>query len=104
MTDIGEPLPQNCHTLLQIVGDKTRLFILQELMSGPQGVSTLNKGLEIEQSLLSHHLRILRQHRFVTARREGKTMIYELTETARGEDLNRIDLGCCQIDFPENRP
>tara|TARA_R110002167_G_scaffold39868_1_gene122790 strand:+ start:138 stop:461 length:324 start_codon:yes stop_codon:yes gene_type:complete len=102
MTDIERPPQEDCHTLLQIVGDKTRLFILQALMNGPQGVAGLIESLGIEQSLLSHHLRILRDHGFVSARREGKSRIYQLTETARGENPNEIDLGCCRIDFPEN--
>ena len=91
---------KDCSQLLQVVGDKTRLAILRKLMDTDCHVSELNDGLGIEQSLLSHHLRVLRESGLVTSRRDGKAVLYSLTQSARDRDLHRIDLGCCHIDFP----
>ena len=56
--------------------------------------------LGVEQSLLSHHLAILRDAGLVEATREGKTMIYQLptavTDSTAGKAIN---LGCCKISF-----
>jgi DNA-binding transcriptional ArsR family regulator len=38
---------------------------------------------ERAQNLVSHHLRILRSHGLVTSRRDGKLVMYSLTEVGR---------------------
>lgn len=102
MSGVEEEVSQekDCSQLLQVVGDKTRLAILRQLLKTDAHVADLNRGLEIEQSLLSHHLRVLRENGLVTSRRDGKSVLYSLTQNARGQDLHRIELGCCHIDFP----
>jgi ArsR family transcriptional regulator, lead/cadmium/zinc/bismuth-responsive transcriptional repressor len=36
------------------------------------------------QNLISHHLRALRMHRLVSSRRDGKMVLYSLTDEGRG--------------------
>ena len=50
----------NCATILKVLADETRLAVVRQLMAGPQQVNEINGTLQLEQSLLSHHLRILR--------------------------------------------
>ena len=70
-------------------------------MSGPQQVSEINAVLYLEQSLLSHHLRVLRDAGLVESERDGKAVRYRLAEQvfadARARDS--INLGCCSISF-----
>lgn len=91
---------KDCSQLLQVVGDKTRLAILRQLLKADAHVGELNRDLAIEQSLLSHHLRVLRENGLVISRRDGKSVLYSLNRDARGGDLRRLELGCCHIDFP----
>lgn len=91
---------RDCSELLQAVGDKTRLAILRKLLAGDVHVAELTRDLAVEQSLLSHHLRVLREHGLVTSRRDGKSVLYSLSQDARTRDLQRLELGCCHIDFP----
>ena len=95
-----ENVAPSCASKLKVLSDSTRLAVLEALMSGPQNVGELMEQLQVEQSLLSHHLAILRDHELVEAHREGKTMIYQLpasvTDSATGRAIN---LGCCKISF-----
>ncbi len=94
-----EPSTTNCHESLQVVADKTRLAILRRLMESPCHVGEINEAIQIEQSLLSHHLRVLRESGLVTSRRDGKAVLYDLAENARAGGDDGINLGCCRINF-----
>ncbi|MEB3357096.1 MAG: ArsR family transcriptional regulator [Synechococcales bacterium] len=56
-----------CAQRLKVLADHHRLAILTLLMDRPQHVWELNRELGLGQSLLSHHLRVLRQHGFLTS-------------------------------------
>jgi DNA-binding transcriptional ArsR family regulator len=56
----------------------SRVQILGCLLSGPRTVSELMEALGMEQSAVSHQLRVLREHRLVTVEREGRTRVYAL--------------------------
>ena len=93
-------LSPTCASKLKVLADSTRLAVLEALMSGPQNVGELMEQLDVEQSLLSHHLALLREHGLVESHRDGKTMIYQLpasvTDSTAGKAIN---LGCCKISF-----
>ncbi|MGP0593612.1 ArsR/SmtB family transcription factor [Nitrospira sp. T9] len=83
-----------------MLSDPTRLAVLESLMSGQKNVGELMEQLEVEQSLLSHHLSVLRDNSLVEATREGKTMVYKLPENvADSTNGKAINLGCCKISF-----
>jgi ArsR family transcriptional regulator len=94
-------LPQSfCVRKLKVLADTTRLAVLEILMEGPKHVGELNAVLGVEQSLLSHHLKVLRQEGFVKAARDGKAVLYTLTPAVWRADVGRaIDLGCCLLSF-----
>ena len=63
-------------------------------------VGEMNAVLQVEQSLLSHHLKVLRDEGFITARRDGKAVLYQLESAVKSASGGRaIDLGCCQLSF-----
>jgi ArsR family transcriptional regulator len=86
--------------MLKVLADETRLAVVEQLLDGPKHVGEINEQLGVEQSLLSHHLKVLREAGMVEAERDGKAVLYRLTpsvEAARkGKALN---LGCCLISF-----
>jgi len=41
-------------------------------------VNSIYRNLQLEQSITSHHLRILRQAKVVSAKKNGKLMIYSI--------------------------
>ena len=92
----------NCSDRLKVIADPTRLAVLRQLLDdGPRTVGELNLSLKVEQSLLSHHLQILRESGLVLTTRDGKSVRYELTQdTLRAARNRKLDLGCCSLSFP----
>lgn len=64
------------------LGDETRLRILETLTTGERCVSDLMDALGLGQSLVSHHLRALREAGLVTVRRDGRRINYTIAEPA----------------------
>lgn len=94
--------PADCARKLKILADSTRLAVLQLLMDQPLHVGEMNAVLGLDQSLLSHHLKVLREEGFVVATRDGKAVLYHLATGVRPTKAGRaIDLGCCLLSFDE---
>ena len=59
--------------------DENRLMILQMLQSGEKCACVLLEKLNIVQSTLSHHMKILVESGIVSARNEGKWTYYSIS-------------------------
>jgi ArsR family transcriptional regulator, arsenate/arsenite/antimonite-responsive transcriptional repressor len=66
----------------QALSDETRLRILDLLRGGEHCVCELTEVLDLRQSLLSFHLKALKDAGLVTDRREGRWMYYALAPEA----------------------
>jgi ArsR family transcriptional regulator len=64
------------------LGDETRLRLLEHLTSGEHSVADLMDRLDLGQSLVSHHLRSLREAGLVRTRRDGRWVYYSIAEQA----------------------
>lgn len=90
----------DCVDQLKILADDNRLKIIKTLMLGPQNVSDLVHSLGADQSLISHHLKVLRDANLVSSTRHGKSIIYTVSEKIRTKQSTQsIDLGCCKLNF-----
>lgn len=63
---------------LQALVAPSRLLILSHLRQGPSSVGDLTAALGLEQSAVSHQLRLLRMMGLVTATRAGRSITYAL--------------------------
>ena len=66
--------------LFKIFGDSTRIRILYALFESEMCVCDIAQLLGMTQSAISHQLRVLKQMKLVTNRREGKTVFYSLAD------------------------
>lgn len=66
--------------LFKVFGDSTRLRIMFTLSDGEMSVLKIAEALNMEQSTISHQLRVLRQNKLVRVRREGKQIYYSLDD------------------------
>jgi len=64
----------------KIISDSTRLSILYLLKNEQCNVSEIVEEMGMEQSAISHQLRILKDSRLVRSHRQGKSMIYQLDD------------------------
>ncbi|KAB7738968.1 metalloregulator ArsR/SmtB family transcription factor [Parvibaculum sedimenti] len=64
--------------MFRLLGDPSRLRIVVETLEGPQSVGHMADKLGLSSSLVSHHLRLLRAARLVTAERRGKQIFYRI--------------------------
>lgn len=70
---------------LKAVADEKRLSIIASLAGGERCVCELQDSLEAGQSLLSFHLKTLKEAGLVNDRREGRWVYYSLDREALGE-------------------
>ncbi len=81
-----EPVPLSQHdtTILaetfRLLGDATRLRILFFCLAQPQSVGDIAEGLNLSQSLVSHHLRLLRGARLMRGERRAKQVFYRIAD------------------------
>lgn len=66
--------------IFAILGDPTRIRVLTALVSGELCVCDLAAATGVNRSTVSHQLRVLRNHRLVRRRREGKVVYYALDD------------------------
>ena len=83
--DVREHMPdveklQELADFFKVFGDSTRIRILCILLRGEMCVCDLAQTLGMTQSAISHQLRVLKQVKLVTSRREGKTVLYSLAD------------------------
>jgi DNA-binding transcriptional ArsR family regulator len=63
---------------LQALATPSRLLILSELRREPRSVNELAGAVGMEQSAVSHQLRLLRSLGLVTGTRSGRSVVYSL--------------------------
>lgn len=66
--------------LFKIFGDSSRIKILFVLLEKEMPVNLIAESLGMTQSAVSHQLRILKTNGLVKFRREGKSLIYSLSD------------------------
>ncbi len=64
----------------KVFGDPTRIKILYSLFESELCVCAIAELLEMEQSAISHQLKVLKDANLVCSRREGKTVFYSLAD------------------------
>ena len=74
-------------TVFQTLADPSRLQIVEALLDGERAVNDLVAKMEIHQSGVSRHLRILEEAGFVQVRPDGPRRLYSL----RPEPFRALD-------------
>lgn len=95
MPSTSDPARAVAALRFRALGDETRLRILEHLVAGERSVSDLIVLVDVGQSLMSHHLRILREAGLVIDRREGRWIHYAIAEPA---------LAACRLALYEMEP
>lgn len=62
--------------LFHLLGERNRLRIVLACLARPMPVGEIATSLGLSQSLVSHHLRLLRAARLLRGKRHGRQVIY----------------------------
>lgn len=89
-----------CAARLDLLANPLRLAVVRALADQAQTVSELLRRLPVEQNLLSHHLRVLRDGGLVVSERAARSVRYALAPGVSADHARSIDLGCCRVTFP----
>ena len=65
---------------LRALSHPHRIRIIEELRDAERDVNSLQEALGISHSGVSQHLMVLRSHRLVSERREGRRVFYQLPQ------------------------
>ena len=88
---------QQARALLKALADPLRLQVIEALADGERCVCDLAGQLELGQSKLSFHLKVLRQAGLVADRQEGRWIYYRLQPEALehlGHWLRELSANC----------
>ena len=70
--------------------DPKRLAILEQLRSGEKCACVLQEPMDLTQSGLSYHMKVLCDSGLVVSRQEGKWTHYRLSETGRDKAVKLL--------------
>lgn len=82
---------ENNAKVFKALCDPNRLMIIELLQNGENCACTILEDLNIGQSTLSHHMKILCESGLVKCRREGKWMYYSIDETGCAKAKKLLD-------------
>jgi len=74
--EVDISLDKNLGRFLKLIGNPIRFQILKMLRDRELCVCLISQALEQDQTLISHHLRTLKELNLVTEKREGKLKFY----------------------------
>ncbi|MCI9336787.1 MAG: helix-turn-helix transcriptional regulator [Lachnospiraceae bacterium] len=81
---------QKCAKVFKALCDPKRLAILDQLRSGEKCACVLQEPMELTQSGLSYHMKILCDSGLVISRQEGKWTHYRLSEAGREQAVKLL--------------
>ena len=97
------PLQHGRAELFKALADETRLKILHLLFEREQCVADLMEALRLNQSHVSHHVKVLKTAGLVVYHRAGHKICYALHPEVRSQlseaKRQTLDLGCCEVTF-----
>ncbi len=65
---------------MSVLSHPHRIRIIEELRDAERDVNSLQEALGISHSGVSQHLMVLRSHRLVSERREGRRVFYQMLQ------------------------
>jgi ArsR family transcriptional regulator len=71
------------------LADSTQILILYSLFDQPRCVNDLVQELEVSQSAVSRHLKVLRERSLVNTERQGANIVYSLADQRL---INALDI------------
>ncbi|MCB1860306.1 MAG: winged helix-turn-helix transcriptional regulator [Gammaproteobacteria bacterium] len=78
--EVSEDLATELAEMFRLMGDPSRLRIILACLETPTSVGDIAIHLGLSNSLVSHHLRLLRAARILRGQRRGKQIYYSAAD------------------------
>ena len=105
-TKISPEFIQNAARVLKTLGHPDRIKIVEFLEDGEKTVGQIHRDLEMQQPIVSQHLKVMYDRDIVTFRQEGTRYFYSLANNFITKILNcmsevqaKLDSGEWDFDF-----
>ncbi len=69
-----------CSRLFKVLASDQRLEIIRLLKEGERSSAEITKQLKLDVSVISRHLRMLRNFRIISVRKEGNILFFSLAD------------------------
>lgn len=89
---------EDAAAVLRSLSNPSRLMILCNLVEGERSVGELEEALGLGQAYVSQQLARLRGEGLVTARREGRAMLYSLKDPRVQPVIESLYAAFCPVD------
>lgn len=76
---------------LKVISDENRLRVLCILKNGPRCVCDIWEELELNQNLVSHHLKALKEFGLLESQREGSKIYYSISSNNINKYLKSLN-------------
>lgn len=88
--------------MFRLLGEPNRLRIVANCLEGPLSVADIAARLGISQSLVSHHLRLLRAARLLKAGKRSKQVFYSIADGHVRQMLTNMIEHLVEPDAPDD--
>jgi len=101
MADDERNQAEACATYLKAIAEPTRYQIVKGLRSGAMTVTDIAEIVELDITIVSHHLRVLYHAEIVTTERDGRHIYYALNPklVSTKRKMDELNFGCCKLDL-----
>jgi len=74
------PKKKFCPHCFDLIGENTRMKIVQFLKKKPKNVKEIGKHFDLTQPTISHHLKVLKKIGMISSQKKGREIYYFLNE------------------------
>ncbi len=96
--DVGDDQAESLAPWFKLLSDANRLRIFALLLQGERCVCDIEVATRLQQNLVSHHLRVLRDANLIGCRRDGRWAYYHINRA----ELERVHLCVSMLFNPEH--
>lgn len=86
--------------ILKVLSDSARFDIILLLATGKKCVCEIYESLKLKQSIVSHHLGVLRENDLITSDKDGKWVYYSLNRKC----IEKLQKTLAKIITTKERP
>ena len=87
---------QTMCSIFKVLGEPSRMKIILALAEGEMCVFHITQAVQGQQSAVSHQLRILRDNKIIKSRRDGKNILYSISDNHVQKiiEMSKAHLNC----------